>query len=136
MLAAYHRVVKPDVFAAAVASSAPLTYVFGTQMWADTSNRYHQILEDSLNANSGSSKCASVVRQGLDEILNLSKSRAGRKQLSKLFSLCLDTAANVAKTQSAGFAFFMVSCGVLLYACLLLCRYAYTHCTTIELHRH
>jgi hypothetical protein len=108
MLAAYHRVVKPAVFAAAVASSAPLTYVFGTQMWADTSNKYHQILENSLNANSGNSKCAGIVREGLDDIMLLSKSRAGRRQLSKLFSLCPDTAADVVKTQSAGFALFMV----------------------------
>jgi hypothetical protein len=109
MLAAYHRVVKPAVFAAAVASSAPLTYVFGTQMWADTSNKYHQVLEDSLNANSGSSKCAGIVREGLDDIMRLSETRAGRRQLSTLFSLCPGTAANVVKTQSAGFAFFMVS---------------------------
>jgi hypothetical protein len=109
MLASYHRVVKPDVFAAAVAASGPLTYVFATQMWADTSNRYHEILEDSLNANTGSSVCSSTVRAGLDEVMTMSKSRAGRKQLAALFSLCPDTAAAVVKTKEAGFAFYMVS---------------------------
>jgi hypothetical protein len=39
MIAAYHRVVKPDVFAAAVAASAPIKYVLGTEMWSATSNR-------------------------------------------------------------------------------------------------
>jgi hypothetical protein len=39
MLATYHRVAKPDVFAVAIAASAPLSFMVGTQEWADTSHR-------------------------------------------------------------------------------------------------
>jgi hypothetical protein len=119
MLAGYHRVVKPEVFAAAVAASGPLTYVFATQMWADTSNKYHEILENSLNTNSGSSKCSGIVREGLDEVLRMSQSRAGRKQLAKLFSLCPDTAAAVVKSKEAGFSFYMVRSLLFLLAYML-----------------
>lgn len=126
MLASYHRVVKPDIFAAAVAASGPLTYVFGTQMWADTSNKYHEILADSLDVNTGSKVCSGTVRQGLDEVLKMTKHKAGRRQLAALFSLCPGTAAAVEKSQEAGFAFYMVSlqgvlCGVTwqLHAVLL-----------------
>lgn len=107
MLASYHRVVKPDVFAAAVAASGPLTYVFGTQMWADTSNKYHEILADSLDVNTGSKVCSGTVRAGLDEVLKMTKHKAGRRQLAALFSLCPGTAAAVEKSQEAGFAFYM-----------------------------
>uniref|UniRef100_A0A383WGA6 Serine carboxypeptidase S28-domain-containing protein n=1 Tax=Tetradesmus obliquus TaxID=3088 RepID=A0A383WGA6_TETOB len=101
-LAAYHRLVKPAAFAAAVAASAPVTFVVGTQMWADTGDRYFSITADSADANSGahssdsgarssdssSSSCKGVLRAAVDQIGQLIKSPAGRREVAAAFYVC------------------------------------------------
>jgi hypothetical protein len=103
MLATYHRVLKPHTYAAAVASSAPNDYVIGTAGWAAAANNYHVRIADSLTMNSGSSVCATTVRQGLDELMRLSKSAAGRKKLGEVFSVC--NASTVLATDKDGYNF-------------------------------
>ncbi|KAF8060566.1 hypothetical protein HT031_004743 [Scenedesmus sp. PABB004] len=88
MLAAYHRVAAPHVFAAAVASSAPVDYVFGTRMWADAAERYHERIAASLAANSGGPACGAAMRAGLEEIAAAGRSAAGRRRLAAAFGLC------------------------------------------------
>eukprot|EP00775_Hariotina_reticulata_P006013 gene6013-6251_t len=87
MLAAYHRVVKPDVFAAAVAASAPIQYVLGTGMWRATSDRYHQFIAASLAAWGGQA-CQDTIRRGIAQIASLSANDAGRKKVAETFQLC------------------------------------------------
>lgn len=38
-----------------------------TKMWRQTSNRYHQFIEDSANTMSGSLHCSDTVREALEE---------------------------------------------------------------------
>jgi hypothetical protein len=104
MLATYHRVLKPHTYAAAIASSAPNDYVIGTKGWAASSNDYHIRIADSLNMNSGSSECASTVRQGLQEVMRLSKSATGRKELGEVFNVC--NASAVLASDKDGYNFF------------------------------
>lgn len=105
MLATYHRVVKPHTWAAAVASSAPNNYAFGTEGWAQTSNQFHVHIADSLDMNSGSKECSKTVRQGLELLMQLSRSPAGRQHLAATFNVCNGSA--VLATDSDGFQFFM-----------------------------
>uniref|UniRef100_A0A383VGH4 Serine carboxypeptidase S28 n=1 Tax=Tetradesmus obliquus TaxID=3088 RepID=A0A383VGH4_TETOB len=104
MLATYHRVLKPHTYAAAIASSAPNNFVFGTDGWAAAANNYHIRIADSLTKNSGSSACASTVRQGLEELMRLSKSAAGRAKLGQVFRVC--NASSVLANDKQGYNFF------------------------------
>jgi hypothetical protein len=104
MSATYHRVLKPHTYTAAIASSAPNDYVIGTKGWATSSNNYHVRIADSLNMNSGSSECASTVRQGLAEVMRLSKSATGRRKLGEVFNMC--NASAVLASDKDGYNFF------------------------------
>jgi hypothetical protein len=104
MLATYHRVLKPHTYAAAIASSAPNDYVIGTKGWAASANNYHVRIADSLNLNSGSSECAHTVRQGLEEVMRLSKNAAGRSKLGAVFNVC--NASAVLANDKDGYNFF------------------------------
>eukprot|EP00878_Enallax_costatus_P027156 GHUV01029210.1.p1 GENE.GHUV01029210.1~~GHUV01029210.1.p1 ORF type:complete len:380 (+),score=84.69 GHUV01029210.1:552-1691(+) len=105
MLASYHRVVKPDIFAAAIASSAPNNYVIGTPDWAQTSERYHKHLAYSFQYHSGSHRCGSTIRQGFDQMLELARTAEGRQELANLFSVCKPD--EVLETYADGFSFYM-----------------------------
>lgn len=103
MLATYHRVAKPDVFAAAIAASAPLSFMFGTQHWALTSDRYHKFIAASVDANSHSSSCRKAIRRGFELFKPLGKTQEGRKQLAQTFNLCGE-AESVLPDAGAAFA--------------------------------
>lgn len=105
MLASYHRVVKPNIFTAAIASSAPNNYVLGTPDWAQTSERYHKHLAYSFEYHSSSQRCGSTIRQGFNEMYDLARSAEGRKHLAKLFNVCKPD--KVLRTYADGFSFYM-----------------------------
>lgn len=105
MISSYHRVVKPDIFAAAIASSAPNNYVFGTPAWAQTADQYHEHLAYSFLINSGGPACGDITRQGFNSMFELSKSADGRKQLAKLFNVCQGDDA--LKSDSDGLSFYL-----------------------------
>ncbi|KAF6255587.1 serine carboxypeptidase S28-domain-containing protein [Scenedesmus sp. NREL 46B-D3] len=104
MLATYHRVLRPHTYAAAIASSAPNNFVIGTKGWAAASNNYHVRIANSLTVNSGSGACASTVRQGLAELMRLSRSAAGRQELGQVFNVC--NASAVLASGRHGYNFF------------------------------
>eukprot|EP00883_Tetradesmus_obliquus_P008645 jgi/Sobl393_1/19373/SZX76095.1 len=97
-LAAYHRLVKPAVFASAVAASSPVTFVVSTKMWDDTGDRYFTNTAASADFNSRSSSgssskhsscsCKAVLRAAVDQIGQLIKSEGGRRELAATFELC------------------------------------------------
>lgn len=89
-IAAYHRLTKPDVFASAVAASAPVSYVVNTKMWAATSNNYYTITAASADRNSGHG-CAKVIRSGIVKVGDLIQTAGGRQQLQKTFNFCPGT---------------------------------------------
>eukprot|EP00882_Tetradesmus_deserticola_P008518 GHRQ01008981.1.p1 GENE.GHRQ01008981.1~~GHRQ01008981.1.p1 ORF type:complete len:479 (+),score=114.98 GHRQ01008981.1:999-2435(+) len=106
MLATYHRVAKPGVFAAAIAASAPLSFMVGTQQWADTADRYHRIIAAAIIGNSGSPACADTIRLGLARLKALGRTAEGRRQLAATFNLC-GAAGAVLPDSKAAFALEM-----------------------------
>ncbi|KAF8058366.1 hypothetical protein HT031_005684 [Scenedesmus sp. PABB004] len=122
VLATYHRVVKPSVFAAAVSSSAcarprararlplrrgrQLNFVFGSNTWAATSERFHIVLGDSMRT-FGGDRCVAVARAGLDAVMAATKTPAGRQSIVDTFSVCAASAPRVLKDEAGGLSAFM-----------------------------
>ena len=68
-LAAYIRVSYPDSFQAAIASSAPVRYVLGTQSLINNAQEYHNIVGESVRYATGNTSCARNVRTAMNEII-------------------------------------------------------------------
>eukprot|EP00775_Hariotina_reticulata_P008145 gene8145-8338_t len=87
-LAAYHRVMKPSVYAAAVASSAPVDYVIGTPQWAATSNKYFIQIARSADDMSGGPQCSLIIRTAVDTAAKLVRTKKGRATLQQQMGYC------------------------------------------------
>jgi hypothetical protein len=79
--------------------SAPINYVVGTQLWADTGDRYHRVASDAADA--AAPGCAAAVRRGLEEIRRLGATRAGRRRLGERLGLC--NASDAVQTREGAF---------------------------------
>mmetsp|Transcript_85057 Transcript_85057/g.214338 ORF Transcript_85057/g.214338 Transcript_85057/m.214338 type:complete len:572 (-) Transcript_85057:397-2112(-) len=97
MLASYARLLYPDLFHAAVASSAPV------QAAVDFPGYLDVVAEALAVANyevGGSAACLAAVSQGHDAIGRLLKTGEGKRDLERRFELCgdkpLDIEANIA----------------------------------------
>lgn len=85
-LAAWIRAAKPDLFAAAWASSPPIYYVFGTPMWAETSDNFHNVVTSAAEA--GAPGCAAAFKAAFEAMLVLSTTKAGLVELATKMNLC------------------------------------------------
>jgi lysosomal Pro-X carboxypeptidase len=98
-LAIYHRITYSKTFQAAIASSAPVNYVLGTQMLNDTVQQFHTVLAKAYSK-MGSETCRIDVEGGMDLIASAyNMTVQDRRIMAQRLQLCntssIDDAADI-----------------------------------------
>lgn len=99
-VSAYLRVARPDTFAAAIASSAPVHFMFGTPAWQATSAQYYDRITLAARVMGGAA-CSDALARGLLRMGVLAQTAGGRRQLAAAFDLCGDADAALPSTEDA-----------------------------------
>ncbi|KAI9011691.1 serine carboxypeptidase S28-domain-containing protein [Hyaloraphidium curvatum] len=87
-IALYHRLTYPETFQAAIAASAPVDYVLGTKLLAETENNFHVVLRRAYTT-MGTAACAATIRAGMDAIAaSRNADSETRKALARDLGLC------------------------------------------------
>ncbi|KAI9013663.1 serine carboxypeptidase S28-domain-containing protein [Hyaloraphidium curvatum] len=87
-LSSYHRLTYPDTFQAAIASSAPVDYVLGTQLLDRTVERFHEVLRRAYET-LASPECATNIRTGMDQVAaSRNGTVADRRSAALALGLC------------------------------------------------
>lgn len=91
-LAVYHRLKYPDTYQAAVAASAPVTFVRGTAMLNNTQQRFHDVIGKAVTTIRGNTTCTDAIRTAFEEILGAGEGRQ-LLEIGTSIGLCNESAA-------------------------------------------
>eukprot|EP00775_Hariotina_reticulata_P004943 gene4943-5184_t len=105
-LAAYHRLMKPEIFNSAIASSSVLFYTLFTSPWQRHAPAFHTAIAAAA-ASLGGKDCPAVLRHGFDKMWQLGQSQQGRQQLSDRFKLCSRSSTTALPDAESAWAFYI-----------------------------